>query len=130
MEATKTVEIPPPQFPMLVLLITDSIEGSGMTKWIVSEKHPYVPDLSVMRMFNDRGGIEIYSASSDAKSCIRDFVPMARVRLSQEAMPVDVYVDELRAAELGDGDEEEDESVEPEPDEPSTEAPSNGQVAP
>jgi hypothetical protein len=115
----RAIELPPPGYPMLVLLITDDLvpeDGAkkGTTvQWTVSKPHPFVPKMNVMRMFINNGAVEIYSTSADGAVGTRDTIPMIRVRLAQEAMPLDVFVQELAAAESGfdaddddDGDEE------------------------
>jgi hypothetical protein len=131
---TKTTELPPPnpEAPMLVTVFTDNLvpddrDNNASVVWAVSKSHPYVPGVKVLRMFIalERGGIEIYSVSEDGKICMRDLVPMSRLRLAQEAMTSEIFIDELAAAEEG-GDDDEDE---PE-DEPETTQPSaNGQAA-
>lgn len=121
----RRIELPAPQYPMIVLMFTDNLvpEGSGRVgqtiSWAVSKAHPFVPEMNVVRMFVDRGGVEVYSASNDGKIGIRDLVPMDRVRLIQEAMPLEVFVEELDAAESGDDDEDEDPEPEPELPEPN-----------
>ena len=129
---TQVVELPPANYPMIVLLVTDDIVDISPThqsmKWVLAAPHPFIPNMKVMRMFVDRGGVEVYSAGDDGKTCMRDLVPMDRVRVVQEAMPLDVFVDELTAAESGD-DDDEDEPEEPEEQEETPEAPTNGQTA-
>jgi hypothetical protein len=88
--------------------------------WIVGEPHPLVPDMKVMRMFVDRGGVEVYSVSSDGKAGMRNLVPMGWTRLVEEAMPLDIFIEELNAAE----------SDEPEPDDPEPEGDSEPEPEP
>jgi len=89
--------------------------------WVVSQRHPLVPEMTVVRMFvvEDRGGVEVYSTSNDGTKGIRNFIPNSRVRLSEEVMPLDVFVSELAAAEDGDGDGDDPDD----PDEPEATAP-------
>lgn len=148
---TKTIEIPEPGFPMLTRMISEPLfpsekrsdqphrEPEPMT-WIVGQSHPLVPDMRVMRMFVDRGGVEIYSVSSDGRSGTRNLIPMRNVRIIEEAMPLDVFIEELAAAE-NDEEEEEDEdeveldqtgqqSADRQPDPGPAAATTNGQSAP
>jgi|GEM_PF-2362727 len=67
--------------------------------WIVSQAHPLMPDMKVIRMFIIDTGVEVYSVSNDGKSGARNLVPMKSVRLTEEAMPLDVFADELEQAE-------------------------------
>jgi hypothetical protein len=67
--------------------------------WIVSQAHPLMPDMKVIRMFIIDSGVEVYSVSNDGKSGARNLVPMKSVRLTEEAMPLDVFAEELEEAE-------------------------------
>jgi hypothetical protein len=137
--ATKPVELPEPGFPMLTRMISDTLFPSTHSQtigcphcskpitidrtadkeepvtWIVGQRHPLVPEMKVMRMFVDRGGVEVYSVSDDAKAGMRNLVPMSKVRLIEEAMPLDVFVDELVAAESDEPDDPDGGDPEPEP---------------
>lgn len=132
---SKRVELPPPSPPVLVTLFTDNLVPDKETHsvvsvaWAVSKPHPYVSEMDIVRMFIalDRGGVEVYSTSRDGRICMRDLIPMSRVRLAQEAMPPEIFIDELIAAEEGADDDDEGED-EPE-EEPETEQPAaNGQA--
>lgn len=146
---TQTIELPAPQYPMLTRMISHALfpekdrhrvgcphcnqtvefdrskqEESEPVTWVVSQPHPLIPDMKVIRMFVDRGGVEVYSISSDGRNGMRNLIPMSWVRLTEEAMPLDVFADELEAAET------EDPNPDPDPEPPAPEAtPSNGQVA-
>jgi len=117
------VQLPEPGFPMLTRMISNalfpdaspqvvgcphckaniSIDRAGAKEepvtWIVGQPHPLVPDMKVMRMFVDRGGVEVYSVSADGRAGMRNLVPMSYIRLIEEAMPLDVFIEELAAAE-------------------------------
>lgn len=125
----KTVELPAPQFPMLTRVVSSPIfsERDAAITWGVGAPHPLVPETyKVIRMFVDRGGVEVYSVSNDGKSGMRNLIPMERVRFIEEAMPLDVFVEELDAAESAGDDDDDDDPDEPEfLDEPET-APTNG----
>jgi hypothetical protein len=132
--AVQTVKLPDPGFPMLTRMISDplfpemkpQVMGCPHCKqsisipvpsdkeepitWIVGKNHPLVPNMNVMRMFVDRGGVEVYSVASDGKAGMRNLVPMDSVRLIEEAMPLDVFVEEMTAAE--------DEGDDPDPGDP------------
>lgn len=127
-----TFQIPDAQPPYLVRMISnalfpeivvDELTGQKVWResplvWLVSKPHPLVPDMKVFRMFVGRGGVEIYSLSDDAKTGIRDLIPMSQIRLIGEKMPLDVFVDELAASEAGEDDDDDDdepeETLEPE----------------
>lgn len=95
--------------------------------WTVGQRHPLVPDMMIVRMFVDRGGVEVYS--HDGKNGMRNLIPMSFVRLIEEVMPLDLFAEELSAAEAesdDDGDEGDDE-----PEEAPVALPQvNGQVSP
>ena len=86
--------------------------------WIVGNPHPLVPGCKVVRMFIVNNGVEIYSSPSDPANVLlmRNTIPNENVLLIEEAMPLDIFVEELSASEGGDDDE-----IDPdEPDEPVT----------
>jgi len=142
----QTVQLPEPGFPMLTRMVSDAffpetkqqVMGCPHCKqsismpapsdkdkqepvtWLVSKPHPFIPDMKVMRMFIDRGGVEVYSVSGDGKSGIRNLVPMGSIRLIEEVMPLDVFVEELTAAENDD----------PDPDDPDPGDPGDPEPAP
>jgi len=148
--AVQAIELPKPNFPMVTRMISDPLfpESKPQTvgcphckgnisvsapsdkqepiTWIVGQAHPLVPDMKLVRMFVDSGGVEVYSVSSDGKAGMRNLVPMDSIRLVEEAMPLDVFVEEITAAE------EDDEPDDPEPDpgdQPDAPAPvANGQA--
>jgi hypothetical protein len=69
--------------------------------WVVSHPHPLVPSMKVVRMFIENGGIAVYSVADDGSTGMRNLVPMDRTRLVEEAMPLNVFVEELADAEAG-----------------------------
>jgi hypothetical protein len=143
--ATTKIELPEAGFPMLTRMISNPLfppppPPSGKASadrdepmvWIVGSLHPLMPDMKIVRMFVDRGGVEVYSISSDGRSGARNMIPLSSVRLIEEAMPLNVFLQELEAAE-DDGDDEPEESEESEnpatPESPDPVlAPTNGQA--
>lgn len=63
--------------------------------WLLSKPHPFVPDMKIVRMFRVRDVVNVYSVSSDEKVGMRDRVPMQSVRLLEDGMPFDVFVEEM-----------------------------------
>jgi hypothetical protein len=128
--AVQTVALPEPRYPMVTRVISSALFPDSKGKedpvaWVVSQPHPLVPQVNVVRMFLDRGGVEVYSVSHDGKAGMRNLIPISHVRLVEEAMPIDVFIEELSAAENGD---DEIEPEEPEQEQkPQVAAPSNGQ---
>lgn len=125
-------DLPPPTFPMVTRMVSnpifppdkpaDTIENA--ITWVVSQGHPLVPKMHVVRMFISDVGVEIYSVSEDKKNGIRNFMPMALVRFVEEAMPLEVFINELEEAES----ENEDDDLEPEPEpQPAAVAAPSGQ---
>jgi hypothetical protein len=133
--SVQTVALPAPGYPMVTRVISSALFPDSKGKedpvaWVVSQPHPLVPQVNVVRMFLDRGGVEVYSVSHDGKAGMRNLIPISHVRLVEEAMPIDVFVEELNAAE-NDGDDELESQEEPEQEKPvAVAAPSNGQAAP
>jgi hypothetical protein len=115
--ATRTIELPQPGFPMLTRMISNPLfpEGKGEpTAWIIGQQHPLMPDMKVMRMFIVDAGVEVYAVSTDGKAGTRNLIPMSTIRLTEEAMPLDIFEEELAAAE-GEGPEEPEDAPEPAP---------------
>ncbi len=97
-------------------VLTDVLLGAGEPiAWVIGEGHPLATGWQIRRMFVDDNGVEVYALSADGKHGMRHLIPMARVRLVEEAMSLDVFIDELAAAEESDDDDD----LEPEPEEPS-----------
>ena len=115
MQQIKTIELPAPGYPMLTRMISSALFADEKGKevvWVVGGPLPLVTYLKVIRMFNDHGGVEIYSVTADGKAGTRNFVPMHWVRMTEEAMPIDVFVEELQAAESDGADDDEPEDPE------------------
>jgi hypothetical protein len=117
---------PHPDRPMVTLLITDNLmqdRQDQTIRWVIGQPHPFVPEMTIRRMFTDHDGVEVYSAPTQGNVCIRDLIPMARIRLVQEGMSLDVFIDELDDAESDDDEEDEPEYLDEEP------VPTNGPAA-
>jgi len=140
---TKTVALPQPGYPMLTRTISNTLlpetrqrvqdvhcphcKGAFQVQietpveepvvWAVSQPHPLVPQMDVVRMFVIDEGIEVYSVSKDGKVGMRNLIPNGTYRLTEEAMPLDVFIQELSTSEaspsdgLPDDEEEEEEQV-------------------
>jgi|WetSurMetagenome_2_1015567.scaffolds.fasta_scaffold322941_2 hypothetical protein len=107
----------------VVLKVPVKIEESSpepMT-WVVSQTHPLVPGMRVVRMFVVDGGVEVYS--SDSRNYLRNIIPMGSIKLVEEAMPVEMFEDEITRAEA-DLAEEDSEDEDAELDEELSDAPS------
>jgi hypothetical protein len=106
----QTVDLPPPGYPMVTRMISDppfpsesndeedDPEPEPIT-WVLSHAHPFVPQMKVVRMFIAPAGVAVYSVSEDGRNGMRNLIPMDRTRLIEEAMPLDVFIDELAHAE-------------------------------
>jgi hypothetical protein len=126
--------------PVLNRVVSDAIfGGEEAIIWAINAPHPLVADsYKVIRMFIDLGGVEIYSMSLDGKNGIRNTIPTSKIRFTEEAMPLNVFGEELYAAEFAgapvgplaadneDDDDDDDEDPEPDLDEP---APPNGALS-
>lgn len=127
-----------PTFPRIVLMSTDGVaKEDAPINWGAGDPHPFKSNLKVVAMYLNAGVIEIYS-SDGVREGMREIVPLSRVRVIREEMPLEVFVEELRHAELGYPDDDDDD-VDDDPDDadpvstaetPPAPAPNNGQVAP
>jgi len=132
-EETKTAGCPHCQKPIVI-----PVEKEGVARplnWIVGVAHPIIPDMLIIRMFRVDDGIEVYSVKKDNTGGMRHVIPERSVLLVEEAMPLDVFANELQMSEddaaLDDGEDEEDEEEEtfdPPATTPQTTTP-NGQSA-
>jgi hypothetical protein len=130
---TEARELPEPGYPLLTRMISNPIfPSSPQAKdepitWVLGKQHPFIPEMKVMRMFVVDGSVEIYSVSADGHSGIRNVIPMVCIRLIEEAMPIDVFIEELANAEDPEGDGDPDDTDDPEdpenPEEPAQPSP-------
>lgn len=107
-------ELPEPGYPMLTHMVSNALfadmQGKPMdcphcaasialladkSVWSVDEEHPLVPEMKIARMFTNEGGVEVYSVPGDGKACTRSFIPMSWIRLIEEVMPLNIFVEEL-----------------------------------
>jgi len=109
--STNSIALPPPApgVPMIVRMVTEPLKkGSDPIVFALSSPHPLAndPNIKVIRMFvvEAPDGVEVYSALADGSAGMRDRIPWSRILVVGEAMPIDVFVDELAMAE---GEEEE-----------------------
>lgn len=123
-----------PIYPRIVLMATDSIEGDNQPtiRWGVGDAHPFMPKMKIVAMYLHDGVVEIYSFDG-ARTGIRELIPVQRARLIREEMPIDIYGEELRHAELGfpDDDDPDDGLDDPSPGDADTSPlspPVNGQA--
>lgn len=141
-----TTKLPDPGFPMLTRMITEGLfteKGTPATAnapatptvqpkdqsltWVVSEPHPLLPDCKVVRMFVTEDGVMVYAWPSDGKAGMRNLIPNSRIRMVEEVMPPEVFIEELAAAE---SDDEPDDPTDDEPEDelrPQPVQTSNGQ---
>jgi hypothetical protein len=128
---TNNAQLPPSSpAPVLNRVVSDAIfGGEEAIIWAINAPHPLVPEsYKVIRMFIDLGGVEIYSMSLDGKNGMRNIIPTNKIRFIEEVMPLNVFGEELYAAEFAaapvgplavDNDDEDDEDeTGPEFDEP------------
>jgi hypothetical protein len=137
MSDTRRIQLAPPGFPMVALVISNSLfptSDAQPVTWVVSKPHPLVPEANVIRMFVGQHGVEIYSVSQDGRNGMRDIVPLSTIRLIQETMPLDIFVEELEYSERSDDDPSDSDAGvvddEAEIESAATEPPSNGQAVP
>lgn len=108
-------ELPEPGYPMLTHMVSNALFPDMQSKamkckhcdasisllidksvWTIDGPHPLVSEMTVVRMFIVAGGVDVYSVSKeDSKVCMRSFVPMGGIRLIEEVMPLDVFLEEL-----------------------------------
>ncbi len=135
----REIKLPQPQPPIVTRVLSDNLAaaaGGDPLLWVVGAAHPMDKQSKVVRMFVYERVVHVYTSREG--NCVRNVIPLARVRLVEEVMPVEMFVEELQAAEDGedpddDGDDEDDEELdlpdtEPPPGIPVSSA-SNGQAS-
>ena len=113
---------PNPDFPILTRAVSNVLfpeNGENPVTWMLSGEHPLVAGHKVVRMFVNDDGVEIYSVSADGRRGMRNLVPMAQIRLIEEAMTLDLFVEELYDAESRNEEPEPDPEPDPGPVVPS-----------
>lgn len=115
---TTSMNLPPPNYPTITRVVShwrDPKTAEEPIMWIVGQPHPLIGEgMTVVRMFVDDRGAEIYSCSKDGKSGMRNQIPGEFIRIVEEYMPPDVFVSELEAAEAGPpGDDDDDDDERP-----------------
>jgi hypothetical protein len=123
MSQAPRLALPPPSFPLVTrvymktMLPPDRVEKlieSGapvpnVDVWQLSQPHPFISGMRVTRMFLEDDCVAIYSSTEDGSSCVRNTIPMsAVVHLVEEAMPLEVWIQEIYAAEEGPVDDDDD----------------------
>lgn len=97
---------PPPRGSKGELLLPPGFpRAEEPVSWALGEPHPQVDGFRIVRMFRTEEGVEIYSVSSDGQ-CTRTTLPTSMVRFVEETMSPDYFVEEIRIAEEGDGQDE------------------------
>ena len=113
-QMNRPLELPEPGYPILTHMVSNALFPDMQAKemncqhcgasislladksvWSLDESHPLVPEMKVARMFLGAGGVDVYAVSNDGKACTRSFVPMSWIRLTEEVMPLNVFVEEL-----------------------------------
>jgi len=129
-----------PGYPMIMRAVSDAVFPSEPGKkdepvmWVVGHTHPFISGHKVLRMFLDRDAeeIRVYCLAPDFSMGIRSIIPMRAVRYVEEAMPADIFADELEIDETKGEEDGEPEEPETPSDAPSVAAApaTNGTVAP
>jgi hypothetical protein len=93
-----TIELSEPGYPMTTHMISNALFPDMQLEscpWVIDQSHPLVPEMKVVRMFVVEGGVHVYSAPSSGGICTRTFVSMGWIKLVEEVMPIDVFLEEL-----------------------------------
>jgi hypothetical protein len=109
LQPSKTIELPPPNpdAPMVnrVVMKNPFPPKAEMGKpidepvlWIVSQTHPFIAELKIVRMFVVGMGVEVYSSSNEGVG-VRNLLPWASILLCEEVMNLRVFVQEIEDAE-------------------------------
>lgn len=112
--------LPEPKPPVVVKFVSRSIfsnEGKEIT-WVFGQPHPITKGALITRMFmSEDGSMRVFSVPAPGVQgdCTIDTIPADQVKIVQEIMSMEVFLDELAAAEGYDDDEDEEEEALPPP---------------
>ena len=108
-----TLQIPAASYPITNRVISTApmpldppapnVPAAQHLMWEIGKKHPLLPTADIIRMFSVPGeSVEVYS-KHDMKEGgsvgMRNTIPWHSVRLVEEIMPGDVFIEELTEAE-------------------------------
>lgn len=118
--ATKTYNLPPMGYPAVTRVVSlsplDELKANEVT-WTLNQDHPIIKGMRIVRMFDGDAGVEVYSVGGDGTP-MRNRIPSMMIKLVEEAMPIEVFIEEMARAESDDGDDDdgddEDDEVGPE----------------
>jgi len=119
------IQVPPIQFPLCTRVWAASpwtdpkakISAGEPVLWAIDQAHPFVASFKVVRMYVVPGSsVDVFS-SDGGTTGLRHTLPWHLISLIEEAMPAEIFVEEMVAAETEEDDEDEeedeDEVVEP-----------------
>jgi len=115
MTETRTIELPPALPPVTTRMITSNPSSdSEDLSWEAGKEHPLIKGAVIVRMYviPDGGGVDVYSVLAGGRGATRHHIPDSRIHITEEAMPIDVLIEELKVAESTDDEEEEEEEEE------------------
>lgn len=127
MNAPQKIQLPLPSPPVATRVLSRPIyagDGTDPISWILGRKHPRMPSMTVVRMIYTPAGVEVYAAGvapeTNEEVFMRVSIPAQDLRLVEEAMPLDVFIEELEAADASDDSYEDDDSEEASQEAPPT----------
>lgn len=116
-QPAKTYTLPPMGYPAVTRVVTlcplDELRKNEIT-WTLNQPHPIIEGCRIVRMFDGDAGVEVYSVSADGTP-MRNRIPSMMIKLVEEAMSMEVFIEEIARAESdddddgNDGDDEDDE---------------------
>lgn len=88
--------LPQVRYPMVTRMISHPLiqENNQPAIFAIKGPHPIVPEMTIVRMFVNEYGVEVYSRRED--KAMRSFVPFGWIRLVEEAMPFGIFAGELK----------------------------------
>ncbi len=105
---------PNPNYPLLTRVISNPMlpgHGDEPLVWALGSSNPLDPSPTVIRrMFIQDGGVLVYFTGDGPQGavCVTNFIPMQLVRLVEETMSPDVFVEEMAASEAREQEDDDD----------------------
>jgi len=128
----RIIELPPLKYPTVTRVVSDPLfpadQGTGIPPspgvepvlWLLGGNHPF-SGAKIVRIHFDDLAVEIYAVSGGGAPT-RNIIPMSRVRLLEEEMPVEIFIEEMTAAQEEEPDDDDDDEEPDNSEDPSDEA--------
>lgn len=98
-----TLQLPPANMPLVSRVVSTHPFDGSPTTWELGKEHPVIPKTKIVRMYIVSGEcVEIYGVTDDGKVGVRNALPWHSIRMAEETMDPETFIDEIKTAENDD----------------------------